>query len=113
MIFGSYGQEVHETNQTNMTIPRTLGVIYLQALDTLQGGLEVINRLTGEVTSCCKVTPIPINQEVINRVETIFNKYGIKYPLKFKDCKEGTICEDGDENDDADGSITGVNNEDE
>ena len=34
-------------------------------------------------------------------------------PLKFKYCKEVTICEDDDENNDNNGSITGVDNEDE
>ena len=43
--FGSYGQEINKTNRKNTTTPRTLGVIYLRALDTLQGGFEVINLL--------------------------------------------------------------------
>ena len=46
MIFGSYFQSIHENNTTNATNPRTLGVIYLRSLDTLQGGLEIINLLT-------------------------------------------------------------------
>ena len=62
MIFGSYGQAIHETNPTNRTIPRTLGVVYIRALDTLQGGFEVMNLLTGNLISCLKVTPIPITQ---------------------------------------------------
>ena len=33
IIFGSYGQAIHETNPTNITTPRTLGVVYLQLLD--------------------------------------------------------------------------------
>ena len=45
MIFGSYGQSIHENNTTNTTTPRTLGFIYLRALDTLQGGFEIINLL--------------------------------------------------------------------
>ena len=50
-----------------------------------------------------KVTPIPITQEVIDRVEDISNKYGIKPLMKFKDSKEGTVRKDDDENDDEDG----------
>ena len=41
--FGSYGQSIHEKISTNMTMPRTLGVIYLQSLDTLQGRFEVMH----------------------------------------------------------------------
>ena len=98
MIFGSYGQEIHETNSTNTTTTRTLGVIYLRALYTSQGGFEVMNLLTGYMISHCKVIPIPITQEVIDRVESQAKKYGIKSPLNFKDRKEGTICEHNDEN---------------
>ena len=60
MIFGSYGQSINETNTKNTTTPRTIGVIYLQKLDTLQGGFGVKNLLTGKIISCCKVTPITI-----------------------------------------------------
>ena len=42
--------------------------------------------LTGNITSRCKVTPIPITQEVIDRVEALAKKYGIKSPPKFKYC---------------------------
>ena len=48
MSFVSYVQVIHETNPTNKTTPRTLGVIFLQALDILQGGFEVMNLLTGK-----------------------------------------------------------------
>ena len=41
--FGSYGQATHETNPTNPTITRKLGVIYIRSLYMLQGGFEVIN----------------------------------------------------------------------
>ena len=51
MGFGIYGQAIHETNPTNKTTPKTLGVIYLQTLDTLQGGFEVMNLLTGNKIS--------------------------------------------------------------
>ena len=51
IIFGSYGRVIHETNTKNTTAPRKLGVIYLQALDTVQGGLEVFNLLTGNIIS--------------------------------------------------------------
>ena len=63
--------------------------------------------------SLCKLIPISITQEVLYKVEALAKKDGIKSPLKFKYCKEGLICEDDDENDDINDSITGVDNEDE
>ena len=51
MIFGRNGQSIHETNPKNTTNPRTFGVIYLRALDTLQGGFEVVNLITENVIS--------------------------------------------------------------
>ena len=42
----------------------------------------------------------------------LLEKDGIKSPLKFKICKEGTIKEDDNENDDDNGSISGVDNKD-
>ena len=113
MRFGSYVQSIHETNPTNTTTPRTICVIYLRALDMLKGGFEVRNLLTRKIISPCKVTPIQITQEVIDRAETFAKKCVIKSPLKFKDYKERTTHDDDDENDDGDVSITGVGNEDE
>ena len=53
-----------------------------------------MNLLAGKTISHCKVIPIIITQEVIDIVETLSNKYGIKSPLKFKYCNEGTIHKD-------------------
>ena len=105
MSFDGYGQAIHETNPTNMTMPRTLCVIYLQALDMIQGGFEVMDLLTGKIISRCKVTPNTITQEVIDRVEALTKKDGIKSLLDFKYLKEVTIREDDDKNDDGNGSI--------
>ena len=57
-----------------------------------------MNLLIEHIISCCKVTPITIFQKVVDRDEGIAKKYGIKYPMKFKDHKEVTICEDDNEN---------------
>ena len=57
-----------------------------------------MNLLTGKIISSCGVIPIPITQEVIDRVEAISKKVGIKYPLNFKDCKEVTIHNNDYEN---------------
>ena len=45
--------------------------------------------LTGKIISCCKVITIPITQEVIDTVEALSKKYGIRLALKFKVGKEG------------------------
>ena len=75
--FGSYGQAIHETKPTNTITPRKLGIIYLQALDMIQGGFEVMNLLTGNIISRHKVTTIQITQEVIDRVEDLAKRDGI------------------------------------
>ena len=62
MIFVSYVQAIHETNPTNTTTPRTLNVIYLQALDTLQDGFEVTDLLTRNIIFFRKVNSITITQ---------------------------------------------------
>ena len=112
MIFGRYGKGIHKTNPTNTATPRTLGVIYIRALDKLQGGFEVINLLTGNIISFCRVIPIPITQEGIDRVESLSKKYGIQYLLKLKVRKEVTISkDDDDENDNGNGSMAGVDSE--
>ena len=72
-----------------------------------------MNLLTGQRMYRCKVIQITINQEVIDIFEAISKKYGIKYLLKPKDRKYGTIHEDDYEDDDGDASISGVGDEDE
>ena len=62
-----------------------------------------MNLLTRNMIYRRKVTPIPITQEVIDRVEDISKKHVIKSLMKFNDSKEGTIRKDDDENDDKDG----------
>ena len=94
-------------------MPRTLGVIYTQALYTLQDGFEVNSLITVKMIYCCKVTLIPITQEVIDIVETLSKKDVIKSPLKSKDRKEGTIHEYDGENDDNNNSIAGLDDKDE
>ena len=70
-----------------------------------------MNLLTGKMISRCNVIPITITQEVIDRVESQANKYGIKSPLKLKYCKEVTIREYDNEHDDDDASIARVDYE--
>ena len=69
--------------------------------------------LTGKVISCRKVNPILTTQEDIYRVEDIAKKNVIKSLLKLKYLKEVIICEDDDKNDDSNGSISVVEDDDE
>ena len=84
MSLGSYGQAILEINPTNTTTPRVLGVIYLRALDTLQGRFEITNLIIGNIISRHKVITIQITQYFLYRVEYLAKKYGNKFPLKFK-----------------------------
>ena len=54
--------------------------------------------LTGKIISLRKFIPIMITQKVIDRVEYLATKYGIKSPLKFKYSQEGGIIKNDDEN---------------
>ena len=111
IIFGSYDQAIHENKPTNTTTPRILGVIYQRELDTLKGGFEVLNLLTGKIIYRSKVIPIQITQKIIDRVEALSKKDGIISPLKFKLRNYGAIHKNDDENDDEDVSISGEDNE--
>ena len=62
--FGIYVQAIHETNPTNTMAPHTLDAIYLRALDTVQGGYELMNLKTGKPFTRCMVFEVPILQEV-------------------------------------------------
>ena len=89
MRFESYVQAIYKNYQIHTTTSRTLGVIYLQELDTSQGGFEVVNLLTINIIYIRKFIIIQITQEVINRFEVLSKKCGIKSLLRFKNHKEG------------------------
>ena len=72
-----------------------------------------MNSLTGKVISRRKDTWILITQEFIDRVKALTKKYGIKPPPIFKDRKERTIRKDDDESNGDNGSISGLDDEDE
>ena len=79
----------------------------------LHSVFEVMNLLTGKIISCRNVDPFTITQEVVDGVEALAKKYGIKSLLKFKYCREVKICNYDDKNDNGDSSIAGVDDEDE
>ena len=69
--FGTYVQCNHFTEPTNMNEPRVLDAIYLRATLNTQGGHDLMDLATGELITRSKVTPLPMTQAVINRVNTL------------------------------------------
>ena len=95
--FGTYVQAGNENNPTNSVEPRTLSCIYLRAVDTQQGGFELLNLNTGKVITRRKVTPIPVTKEIIDRVVALANIDGIPDDLQFSTRKRGAITNDQDD----------------
>ena len=61
--------------------------------------------LRRKIIYSCKVNPIPIIWDAIDKFESLAKKYGTKYLLIFKIRKEGIIHKNDGENDDDDASI--------
>jgi hypothetical protein len=72
--FGSYVQAYSAT--TNTPQERTIDAIFLRALDTFQGGYEVMNLKTGHAITRHRVTELPIPKHVIARVEALAKNDG-------------------------------------
>ena len=70
-----------------------VGGIYLQALENIQGGYEMMNLSTGKIITRHKITEIPITKEIINRVEFLAEQDDIKPDLIFK-TRSGEILND-------------------
>ncbi len=68
MPIGDYAQ-VHEAEEPrNSMAERTLGAICLGPIDNAQGGYKFMSLCTGKLIRCYAFTPIPMMQEVIDRV---------------------------------------------
>ena len=66
--------------------------------------------LTKKIISHHNIIHLPITQEVIDVVESLFKKDGIKFPLTSKENKEGGDFENYDEINDENDSIAVVDN---
>ena len=100
--FGTYVQGNTRSGNTNS--PRSVDAIYLRPVSSLQGGHEVMNLATRKRIICSRVMICKMNEGVVNIVETMAEKEGIRF-LKFSNRKnESALLVDND-------LITGVNEE--
>ena len=103
--FGAYVQALNETNPTNTMAPRTIGCIYLCYIEGHETGYELLNLTSGKLITRQKFTKIPTSQDVIERVEALARRDGIKPDLVFRDRKGRQLRDDAD-------PIAGVDSED-
>ena len=90
--FGSFVQALNEPNPANALAPHTLDAIHLDANDdSMAGGHKAMHLASGKEITCCSITPVPVTQEVIKRVESLAKKDGIPTKLSFAFCSCGKI----------------------
>ena len=99
--FGSYVIALNENNPTNTPAPRGLDCIFLDSNDNPAGGFELLHLATNKVITRCKITEIPLTQAVINRVEKLAQRDGVKDKLHFLTRKKGKFSNKPDDDDDA------------
>ena len=80
--FGEYVQAHLYNNRLNNNVEHTVDAIYLYPAQATTGGYVVMNLNTGKKTSRKMVTVIPVTSSVINKVEELAKKQGIK-EIKF------------------------------
>lgn len=83
-----------EPHPSNSSAPRTLDCIYLKPTYNAQGGHELLHLATGRIITRRKVTMLPMPTSVIQLVNELAAKEGIK-GLKLA-LKNGTILYDSD-----------------
>jgi len=109
--FGAYVQANNQSLPTNTNAPRTIDCIYLRPTNNKQGGHELMDLASGRVITRPRVIEIPITQVVINAVEKMAIKQGIKtlklvnrngQVLPLADHIAGVVVDHPDENPEAD-----------
>jgi hypothetical protein len=99
--FGSYVQ-THEAHNNNMN-PRTIGAICLGPKGNIQGGYNFMSLSTGERIHRRQWTPLPMPEEVIERVHKLAQRapYGLTFDNDDRDISEvdgdSTNGDDGDD----------------
>ena len=78
MPLGTYVQGNLNNNPTNTNSPRTVDGIYLRPTADKQAGHEIMNLATKAVMTCARVWEIPITPSIIQMVEDMAEKEGIK-----------------------------------
>ena len=94
VLFGAYVQANQDNSPTNTQAGRFLDTIYLRPMNNIQGGHEVMNLATGQVITRAVVRECPLTQVVINAVESIAARQGIKSLKLFK--RDATLLFPGD-----------------
>lgn len=103
--FGAYGQAHEEPDKTNTQDVWSIGAICLGPTGNLQGSYKFLNLQTGKLITRRKFTPLPIPQNVIDRVNTLEKADKQRELLTFYDRQGHPI------GDVADYEITGVRQE--
>jgi hypothetical protein len=121
--FGTYVQAHTKPDPKNTQHPRTLDCIYLRYVDNNQGGHHLLDLRTGRTIKQCKITAIPITENVIDLVHAMVTNDNMEeglfsmtplglqewitiLPLKVKKKKKN---EDGPENHNSNELDTGRN----
>ena len=82
--FRSYAQAHYEPSRKNIQAARTVGTICIGLTGKLKGSYKLLNLFTGKRTTRRKQTPLPIPQEVIDRVDQLIKaEYQPKLPTFF------------------------------
>jgi hypothetical protein len=96
--YGAYVQ-VHEEHNNSM-ITRTTGAIALRPTGNSQGGYYFYSLTTGRVLNRNNWTPLPLPQDVIDRVHTLARRAAANAALTFGNGYGEPIPDDDDDDDD-------------
>jgi hypothetical protein len=83
-VFGTYVQGHDDSHPKNTSAPTTLDCIYLQYLDSMQGGHELLHSATNRIIMRQYVTEVPITSTIIQQIHDIANIEGMPKGLKVK-----------------------------
>jgi hypothetical protein len=110
--FGAYVQ-THEQHDNSMD-SRTIGAIALRPTGNAQGGYFFMSLVTGRrITRRCWTAPLPMPQDVIDRVNMLAQQQNVNRGLLFLDCNGLGADDDlADEDDDDDATYYPHNNND-
>ena len=74
----------HEPSPSNTPAPHSLDAIYLDDNDdSLAGGHKTMHLASGKEITHLNVTPVPMTEEVVKRIEALAKKDGISAKLSF------------------------------
>ena len=85
---------VHTENQpTNTMAPRALSCIYLNPMDNMQGGHELLNLATNRIITCMSYTEVPLTNITMERVHYLAERDKMLSTLTFLDRKGDAILD--------------------